>query len=191
MSFVDTLTSPIHQRALRIPALGAAALTLIAALSLAVFTLLSPGQARAHDDMHKGVHHGDLLLIDAWARATPPGAKVGGGYLMIRNEGDAPDRLIGGTVAFAERVEIHEMKMEGEVMKMAPLPDGLEIPAGGAVMLKPGGYHLMFMGLSQPLTEDEPAAVTLTFERAGTIEIPFAVAPMGAKSHDHGMKHDG
>ena len=187
----ETLTSPARQRALRIPAFGAAALALIAALSLAVFTLLSPGPARAHDGAHEGVHHGALLITDAWARATPPGAKVGGGYLMIRNEGDAPDRLMGGSVAFAERVEVHEMKMEGEVMKMAPLPDGLEIPAGGAVMLKPGGHHLMFMGLSQPLVEGDSASVTLTFERAGTIEIPFAVAPMGAKSHEHGMKHDG
>jgi len=173
-------------RAIHVPALSALALALIAAAAITVFTLLSPPLAKAHETEPGHVHHGDLTIVNAWARATPPGAKVAGGYLTIRNDGDRPDRLVGGTADFAGRVEIHEMKMEGEVMKMAPLADGIEIPPGGEILLKPGGLHVMFMGLKRPLAEGEAAAVTLTFERAGAIELPFAVAPMGAKSHGRG-----
>ncbi|MEQ8450020.1 MAG: copper chaperone PCu(A)C [Nitratireductor sp.] len=180
-------------RALHVPAVGAAALSLIAVVALSVFTLLSPPPAKAHEEGPGRLHHGDLTIINAWVRATPPGAKVAGGYLTVRNDGDQPDRLIGGAAEFAGRVEIHEMTMEGEVMKMAPLADGLEIPAGGAVALKPGGLHVMFMGLRRALKEGETAEATLIFERAGRVELPFAVAPMGAKSHGHGhgeMNHE-
>ena len=93
---------------------------------------------------------GDLVITQAWSRATPGGAKVAGGYLTIENKGATPDRLVGGSGDFAGKVEIHEMAMEGNVMRMRAI-DKLALPAGKAVDLKPGGYHLMLMDLTGPL----------------------------------------
>ncbi|MFZ2102574.1 MAG: copper chaperone PCu(A)C [Oricola sp.] len=118
---------------------------------------------------------GALELVHPVARATPPGAPVSGGYLVIRNTGAEADRLIGGSTGFAGKVEIHEMVMDGDVMKMRPVDGGLEIPAGGEVTLKPGGYHVMFMMLKEPLQADSKQKVTLQFEKAGSIEVEFLV----------------
>ena len=124
---------------------------------------------------------GDLTIQNPWARATPKGADVGAGYLTIRNNGAAPDRLTGGTADFAN-VEVHEMSMAGGVMKMRELKDGLAIPAHGSVTLAPSGYHLMFTGLKQPLTKGSVAKATLTFEHAGAIPVEFPVSGIGASS---------
>ncbi|MCR9219944.1 MAG: copper chaperone PCu(A)C [Alphaproteobacteria bacterium] len=164
----------------------AATLALIGLLAVGIYLIGLAPQAKA-----QSVKAGDLMIEQAWARATPPGARVGGGYLTITNHGAAPDRLIGGSVDFAERLEIHEMAMQGEVMKMRALPDGLEIPPGGAVTLKPGGYHLMFMGLKNALEQGARVPVTLAFERAGRVTVDLAVAGMGAKSHDGQGAHGG
>lgn len=130
-----------------------------------------------------------IRIEQPWTRATPGGARVGGGYLRITNSGQAADRLIAGQVTFAERVEIHEMAVTGGVMTMRNLPDGLEIPAGQTVELKPGGYHVMFMGLRQPLTEGQIVKATLTFARAGTIEVDFRVGPVGGRNAPGGGHH--
>lgn len=122
---------------------------------------------------------GGLLIENPWTRATPRGAAVAGGYLTITNRGSTPDRLIGGNVAFAGRFELHEMKMENGVMQMRPLPQGLEIRPGQTVELKPGGFHVMFMGLKQAPREGEKLKGTLVFEKAGLVEIEFAVAAIG------------
>lgn len=169
------------------PMLAAGALALIAAATLAPAVNAHEANDHAHMD------HGHLALMEAWARATPPGAKVGGGYITIHNDGAESDRLIGGSATFAGRVEVHEMKMEGETMKMRPLPDGLTIPGDGEVSLEPGGLHIMFMGLTQPLVEGDTVTVTLDFEKAGPVEVPFHVAPMGASGpgHDHDGEMDG
>ncbi len=127
---------------------------------------------------------GDLTLTAGFTRATLPKAPVAGGFVTIRNAG-AEDRLTGGSAPFASDVQVHEMAMEGEVMKMRPLPDGLPIPAGQEVVLKPGGYHLMFMGLKAPLKQGETVDVTLTFERAGAVTVPLAVLAPGAKGMEH------
>lgn len=132
---------------------------------------------------------GDLLLSGAFARATPPGAPVGGGFLSIANDGAADDLLLGGSATFADTVEVHEMKMEGEVMQMRALPEGLDIPAGEITELKPGGLHLMFMGLKQPLKQGDTVEVTLDFQRAGKVVLPLAVLSPGAKAAATG--HDG
>ena len=95
---------------------------------------------------------GDIVVEKPWARATPKGAEVGGGYLTIQNNGAAPDRLTGGTADFAT-VEVHQMKSENGVMEMRELKDGLSIPAHGSVALSPGGYHLMFTHLTHPLDQ--------------------------------------
>ncbi|MEW6124641.1 MAG: DUF1775 domain-containing protein [Pseudomonadota bacterium] len=127
-----------------------------------------------------GAQVGNLVVTAPWSRATPGGAKVAGGYLTVTNSGTTPDRLTGGTFAAAGRVEIHEMAMKDGVMTMRPLADGLEIPPGGSVTFAPGGYHLMFMDLKQPLKEGETVKGTLTFQKAGTADVTFDVRSIGA-----------
>ena len=126
---------------------------------------------------------GDLTIEKPWARATPKGAEVGAAYVEIRNGGGDADRLTGGTADFAN-VEIHEMSMQGNVMQMREVKDGLAIPAHGDVKLTPGGYHLMLTGLKHPLVKGETAKVTLTFEHAGAVTVDFPVAGVGAASGD-------
>ena len=136
---------------------------------------------------------GPLAIDHPWSRATPKGANVAGGYLKITNSGTTPDRLVGGGVEVARRFEIHEMSMDGGVMRMRELKDGLEIPAGKTVELKPGSYHIMMMNLSRPLTKGDRVKGSLTFEKAGKVDIEFAVEAIGgappgqekAKEHKH------
>lgn len=121
---------------------------------------------------------GDLRIIDPAIRATAPGAPVAGGFMTIRNTGSQADRLVGGSADFAESLEVHEMHMDGDVMKMRELAGGLEIPAGGEVVLKPGSYHVMFMGLKERMRQGETHNVRLQFEVAGEVELPFEVVHM-------------
>lgn len=126
---------------------------------------------------------GDIEIIHPWSRATPNGARVAAGYLTIRNNGSAPDRLVAITGEITDRAEVHEMKVdENGVMKMSPLKDGLEIPAGGEVALKPGSYHIMFMQIKEPVTQDKPFSGTLTFEKAGTVPVEYSVEKMGGNA---------
>jgi len=131
---------------------------------------------------------GSLKIDHPWARATPKGASVGGGYMKITNNGSTPDRLIGGTSDVAKRFEIHEMSMDNGVMKMRPLAKGLEIKPGETVEFKPGGYHVMFVGLAKPLEQGQHVNATLEFEKAGKVQVYFVVAGIGAQSagSDHG-----
>jgi copper(I)-binding protein len=128
---------------------------------------------------------GALVIEAPWARATPAGAKVAGGYLKITNTGREPDRLIGGSLPVAAAVEIHEMKVADGIMKMRRLDKGLEIKPGQTVELKPGGYHIMFTGLSEGLKDKQTIKGTLVFETAGSVEVEYRVAPIGAKSGGH------
>jgi copper(I)-binding protein len=121
-----------------------------------------------------------LQVESPWARATPKGAKVGGGYLTIKNDGAAPDKLVGGSSSIAQKLELHEMSSENGVMKMRALPNGLQIDPGQTVTLKPGGYHLMFVGLNKPLKEGDHVPVTLKFANAGTVNVEFVVQGIGA-----------
>lgn len=123
---------------------------------------------------------GDLKVTAPWTRATPGGAKIAGGYLTITNNGKEPDRLVSATTAVADHAEIHEMSMTNGVMKMRPLPDGLIIKPGETVALKPGGYHMMFMGLKQALKQGEAMKATLVFEKAGKLDVNFKVGGLGA-----------
>lgn len=120
---------------------------------------------------------GDLRIERPWSRATPPAAKVGAGYLALVNGGAAADRLVAASSPAAGRVEIHEMRMDGSIMRMRELAQGLPVPAGGTVELKPGGYHLMLMELKAPLAVGTNVPVTLVFERAGKVEIELKVEP--------------
>jgi copper(I)-binding protein len=149
--------------------------TAIAALIGALALALQPVAAA-------DVKVGDLQIIAPWTRATPKGAKVASGYLTIVNGGKAADRLVSGASDFSENFEIHEMSMTNGVMRMRELTNGLEIKPGQKVELKPGGYHVMFMGLKKPLQQGETVKVTLTFEKAGKVEVAFPVAALGAQS---------
>ena len=126
---------------------------------------------------------GDLTISGGFSRATLPGAPVAGGFLTVSNSADTDDRLIAASSSASGRTEIHEMRMTGDVMVMQALPDGLEIPAGETVALRPGGYHLMFMDLAGPLTQGETVDVTLTFEAAGEVTVPLHVGAPNAAGH--------
>ncbi|MBN8817653.1 MAG: copper chaperone PCu(A)C [Sphingomonas sp.] len=129
---------------------------------------------------------GDLAIGHPWARETAAGQSAGGGFLTITNKGKAEDRLTGGTTAAAAQVQIHTMSMDGGIMRMRPLKDGLAIPAGGTATLKPGSFHIMFVGLKRPFKQGEMIPVTLTFARAGKVAVQFKVEPItfGGQSHD-------
>ena len=122
---------------------------------------------------------GSLQIAHPWARATPKGATVGGGYMKITNNGSAPDRLIGGSTPVAERFEVHEMSMDDGVMRMRMLKNGLEIKPGQTVELKPGSLHVMMVNLKQPIQEGQRFKGTLVFEKAGTVEVEYAIEPVG------------
>ncbi|MBE0581716.1 MAG: copper chaperone PCu(A)C [Devosia sp.] len=139
---------------------------------------------------HNGVIHlGDINISLPFTRATLPNAPVGGGFLTIENAGTEADRLVSATSEVAGETQIHEMAMEGDVMKMRQLAEGLEIPAGETVVLAPGGVHIMFMGLKQAFVEGETVAVTLTFEKAGSVEVLLPVAAAAADMPAGAMVH--
>jgi copper(I)-binding protein len=146
---------------------------------LSAFTLALALIAGAAPALAQEFKAGDIVIEKPWARATPKGADVGAGYLTIRNNGAASERLTGGAADFAT-VEIHEMKTESGVMQMRELTGGLAIPARGSVSLAPGGYHLMFTHLTHPLTKGETIKATLEFEHAGPVEVEFPVLGVGA-----------
>ena len=123
---------------------------------------------------------GDLVISQPWSRATPGGAKIGGGYLTIENKGSAPDRLMSASGDFAGRVEIHEMAIKDGVMTMRQLDKGLVIEPGKTVKLAPGGYHLMLMELKTPLKQGDKLPVTLEFEKAGKVTLSLDVQGVGA-----------
>jgi len=151
---------------------------LTSALVLALVT-----GAAAHD-----FKVGALVIDHPWSRATPKGAAVAGGYMKITNTGTTPDRLTGGTTEAAKKFEIHEMKMEGSVMKMRELSGGIEIPPGATVELKPGSYHIMMTTLARPFAKGDFVKASLIFEKAGKVDIEFAVDAAGGggtKDHKH------
>lgn len=127
------------------------------------------------------VKAGDLVISQAWARATPPGAKTGGGYLTIENKGSAPDKLIGASADVAGKIDVHQMTMTNGVMRMRPVEGGLTIDPGKTVKLAPGGYHLMMTGLKSPLKQGEKLPVTLQFEKAGKVAVTLDVEGVGAR----------
>lgn len=159
----------------------------------AALTLATPAFAHAGVD-HNGCEAGqsfivgDITVTDAFTRATLPGAKAAGGFMTITNAG-APDRLVGAETQTAKVTEIHEMKMEGDVMKMSRLAEGLEIPAGGTVALEPGGFHVMMMGLVQALHEGACLEVTLKFDTAG--ELPIMLTVGGTDADAAPTAHEG
>lgn len=153
-------------------------------VALALALIAAPVLASAHE--FGGAKDG-VTVLHPWARATPSGAKVGAVFFEMKAAASRGDRLIGGKTKAAQRVEIHGHTMENGVAKMRPV-NGLDIPAGRSVVLRPSGYHLMLMGLVSPLKEGDTLDVTLVFERSGEVTLEATVEPIGAMG-PHGFDH--
>src|SRR3954451_16671206 len=123
---------------------------------------------------------GALTITHPWVRAVP-GSKVGAGYLTITNAGSTPDRLTGGTLTGAARLEVHSSSTEGGVSRMRPVEGGLEIKPHQTVTLAPGGDHLMLLDLSGAFVDGELVQGTLQFENAGAVPVEFEAKPVGAQ----------
>lgn len=155
-------------------------------LATVVALALSASAAFAHD-----FTLGDLEIRHPASRATLPGQPVAGGFMTIANKGADADRLVSITAPdLSDDVQLHEMAMENDVMKMRQLPDGIEIPAGAEVELKSGGLHVMFMKIKHPLKEGETFKATLNFEKAGQIDVDFDIGAAKAAAK-HGEQHGG
>ena len=123
-----------------------------------------------------------VVLSPAWTRATPPGARVGGGFFTIDNKGPVADRLVSATSEVSNTVEIHEMAVIDGIMRMRALEKGLDIGAGARRELKPGSYHIMFIDLKRPLKAGETVKGELVFEKAGKMPVEYKVMPIGSTS---------
>ena len=122
---------------------------------------------------------GSIEVGNPWTRATPRGAPVAVAYMTITNKGSVADRLMGGSTAVAGRFEVHNMVTEDGVAKMRPVTGGLEIKPGSTVTLEPGGLHVMLIGLKEPIAQGGRVPGILIFERAGKVDVEFAVQPLG------------
>ncbi|EJF85462.1 copper chaperone PCu(A)C [Bartonella rattimassiliensis] len=125
---------------------------------------------------------GDIEILNPWTRETPRGIRVGSGYLYIINHSNTPDRLVSISTNGVKTTEIHSMAVVNDIMKMEKMHNGIEIPGNGEITLKPGGDHIMFMGLSKPFKLGDKISAKLTFEKAGTIHVDFSVNAMKATS---------
>lgn len=130
----------------------------------------------------------DITVTDAYARASRPGAPTGAMFMTIHNAGEAADRLIGAASPAAQMVELHTHIEEAGVMKMRPVEDGMEIPAGGMHALERGGDHVMLMGLTQSFEDGATVPLTLVFEKAGEITLDVIV-DNAREQGQHGMMH--
>jgi copper(I)-binding protein len=121
------------------------------------------------------VKAGDLEVSGGFAKAMLPGQPVGGGFFTVKNSGSADDRLVSVTSPNAGEVQLHEMAMKDNVMRMRELKDGIAIPAGQTVELAPGKLHLMFQKVKTPFRQGDKVPVTLTFEKAGKVDLVLNV----------------
>ena len=160
---------------------------LTAALTLSTMTgAASPALAHAG---HDAAARQTITVTNAWARETAPAQVNGGGFLTITNKGDAPDRLVSATSPVAPTVQLHTMSMDGGVMRMRELPDGIPVLAKGVVELKPGGLHIMFMGLGETMVLGEMREITLEFASGHKATVPAMVlkpADIKIDGHRHG-----
>jgi periplasmic copper chaperone A len=130
----------------------------------------------------------DVKIENAWARATPPGAKIGAGYMTIHNTGATADRLVGASSPAARKVEPHVTVRDGDISRMRAAP-GYDVPANGTFELTPGGSHLMLMDLKAPLKEGDKVPLLLRFQRSGEVKVELEVRALGAMApmrHLHG-----
>ena len=150
------------------------------AIALTCGAFASFPMAEAHE-----IKAGKLVIHHPWIRQPVAGASVAAGFTTIDNTGSEDDTLLKATVHGVPVVQIHEMKMEGETMKMSEMKDGLVIPAGKSVELKPKFSHLMMMGLKNTFMRGELVEGTFTFAKAGTVDVDFEVVGPGDDGHKH------
>ena len=149
----------------------------------AVVGLMFNGASMAQS-VAKSVKTDTIKIEGAYTRATAPGQQVAGGFMKIDNKGNAADQLLSASSPVAGEVQLHEMAMDGNVMKMRQVKD-IAVPAGGSVELKPGGYHLMFLNLKGPFAAGQTVPVKLKFAKAGEVEVKMPVNAMGAQHNMH------
>ena len=154
-------------------------LAMASALSFAA--LISVNPSGAHE-----IKLGNLVIHHPWIKQPPGGAAVAGAYTTIDNNGTENDTLISISIEQVSTVQIHEMQMQGDVMKMTEMAKGLLIPAGKSVELKPKSSHIMLMGIRSPFMEGEEVKGSFTFAKAGKVDVDFEVVAPGA---DAPMKH--
>lgn len=161
-------------------------------LAILALGLAGCGEVQHHQPVGEPGELGELEVTTPWSREIPPNAPVAAGFLSIRNGGGVDERLVGVRSDASESVEIHEVRHEDGMARMRELADGLPLPAGEMVELKPGGYHLMFIGPREGrFIAGNRVAATLAFEQAGEREVVFEVravdagtnAPADAQSH--------
>ena len=159
--------------------------TIFAAASAAFLTLGAPLMAEG------------IMIKDAYVRATTPSSPTGAAFMVLMNHSDTDDRLIAAESGVAKRVELHSHTEDTNgVMRMGEIEGGISLPAGGMHHMKRGGDHVMLMGLNQPLAQGSEITVTLTFEKAGVVEVIVPVdherkPAHGSKDHaDHSNHGD-
>lgn len=161
---------------------------ILAAMALAALALTADLAVSAHE------YETETVKIDhPWLRVPPPGASVAAAYLTLTGKDGGGDRLVSASIPVAERTELHTMTMDSGVMKMRPLENGVAVPAGETIELKPGGMHVMLIGLNAAIVEGGKVKGVLTFEKAGDVEVEFVMQTMkeamGNTSHGTDMKH--
>lgn len=149
----------------------------------ALFCLVSLGLLPSGVAAH-GFTASTIEIVHPFFRATPPGAKTGAGYVVLRNTGTEADRLIGIETEAAERVTFHQSVTENDMVMMMPIEGGLEIPAGGEYRLGLDGSHAMLEGLTAPIQLGQLIEGTLIFEKAGRVNVTFEVEPVGTTQDD-------
>lgn len=125
-----------------------------------------------------------VVVTNAWSRATPPGAQTGAAYFTLTSP--AGDKLVGVSTQVAKTAQVHEMTMDGTIMRMREVTGGLDLPPGKPVALQPGGYHVMLMGLAAPLKRGQTLRLHLTFEHAAPVDVEAPIAAIGATSSPMG-----
>ena len=163
------------------------AATLLAQTAPAALAQMSHGSGHGMSD--KGDKTAGIKVSQAWARATARTAKTGAAYVTLENTGDAPDRLVSASAPVTAKAELHTHIKDGDVMKMREA-ESIEVGPHAKVMLRPGGLHIMMMGLKEQLVKGGRFPLTLTFEKAGKMTVDVAVEAAGAMGPDGG-KMDG
>jgi periplasmic copper chaperone A len=149
----------------------------------ALLPLLAIGTVPCAMAQDSETYRAGAIVVEApWSRATPGGAKVGGGYMRITNTGTGPDRLVGGSTVVAERFEVHRSTVADGIARMEPVAGGVEIAPGQTVELKPGSLHAMFVNLRQGLKPGETVDGMLVFEKAGVLKLKYHVGGIGAQA---------
>lgn len=161
------------------PTMTSAAAAILVALLIAVLAP-APAALAANSDQAGDYSAGPMQITQPWARATSKGAATGAAYMTITNTGTAPDRVACVSDDASAQCQIHSTTMTGGVMQMRPVEGGLEIKPGETVTFKPGGYHVMFVDLKHPLVQGQAVRATLKFDRAGSVDVVYPIAGIGA-----------